>query len=105
MYKTEQVKAQELGKIAIQNQEKIMEVTGSALDPQQAWKLIQKASDGFSKQHSKAQQADALLAELLQVNGVSLEAKSDPKIERIRLRERERARAIAIVKLKLQIAA
>jgi len=103
MYKTPQVKAEELDKIAIKNQEKITEVTGSALDLQQAWRLIEKASDGFSKPHAKAQQADALLAELMQVNGLTLVKNKDA--ERIKVRERERSRAIEIMKLKLQIAA
>ena len=106
MYKTSKVSPTELKKIKVKNQAKIKEVTGEELDPSKAWTIIKTESKNFTSDNEKAKEADALLAELMKVNGLTItsNAQADDQ-ERIRIRERERARAIQIMKLQLQIAA
>ena len=104
MYKTKTVNPADLKKIAIQKQQKIREITGEELDPHKAWTIIKNESQDFTNSDQKAIEADALLAELMQVNGLRIadeangEGKETPTLsdqEKIRIREKERARARA----------
>lgn len=65
MYKTKDFSKAELKALAIKNQDEIVALTGSELDPVQAWEVIKQASDNFTKSDLKAQEADALLFEML----------------------------------------
>lgn len=65
MYKTKDISKAELKALAIKNQDEIVALTGSELDPVKAWEVIKQASDNFTKSDLKAQEADALLFEML----------------------------------------
>ncbi|WP_197709258.1 hypothetical protein [Nonlabens agnitus] len=65
MYKTKDISKAELKALAIKNQDEIVALTGSELDPVKAWEVIKQASDNFTKSDLKAQEADELLFEML----------------------------------------
>ncbi|MBW4971277.1 hypothetical protein KZY98_12465 [Croceibacter atlanticus] len=65
MYKTKDISKAELKALAIKNQDEIVELTGSELDPVKAWEVIKQATDNFTKSDLKALEADALLYEML----------------------------------------
>lgn len=104
MYKTKDVTKKQLEGIKISNQTEIEELTGSKLNPIKAWDVIKDASNGFKTKDAKAQEADALLFQILYPD-----SKSKPKqkdiAETLRIQEQERARALALLELELLIAA
>ena len=104
MYKTKEINKAALKALHIKNQEQIVELTGSKLDPVQAWEVIKEASGNFTKTDAKAQEADALLFEMLHPN-VKRKADATTEDESIRIQEKERARALALLELELLIAA
>jgi len=104
MYKTKNITKQELKALAIKNQDKIEELTGSKLDPVKAWEVIKSTSENFSKSDVKAQEADRLLYEMLHPKMQKKKKNGDDK-EIIRLQEKERARALELLELELLIAA
>lgn len=65
MYKIKDITPEDLRDIEIQNQAEIVQYLGSALDPEEAFELIKKESEGFTKPNAKAEQADALLYALV----------------------------------------
>ena len=65
MYKTKDISKAELKALAIKNQEEIVELTGSELDPVKAWEAIKQASENFTKSDLKAEEADKLLYHIL----------------------------------------
>ena len=65
MYKTKDITKADLKALAIKNQDEIVALTGSELDPVKAWEVIKQASDNFTKSDLKAQEADELLFEML----------------------------------------
>ncbi len=105
MYKTSAIKPETLSKVKVKNQDKIVEITGSKLEPKKAWEVIRNETKDFTKDSEKAKQADELFAELLKVNGLTVTKSTGKSNDRIAIRERERSRAIEILKLKLKIAA
>ena len=65
MYRTKDISKAELKALAIKNQDEIVALTGSQLDPVKAWEVIKQASDNFTNSDLKAQEADVLLYEML----------------------------------------
>ena len=90
--------------MSVKNQDEIVDLTGSKLDPVKAWEVIKSTSEDFSKSDAKAQEADALLYEMLHPKMQQKDTRSDAK-EIIRLQEKERARALDLLELELLIAA
>ena len=104
MYKTKDITKQQLKKLEIKNQDEIVELTGSKLNPLVAWEVIKKTSNNFSTSDLKAEEADALLFKMLDAK--SKKTKTTSKEEQIlRLKERERTRALELLELELLIAA
>jgi hypothetical protein len=104
MYKTKNITKEALKALKIKNQDEIVDLTGSKLDPVKAWEVIKSTSEDFSKSDAKAQEADALLSEMLHPKMQQNDKRSDAK-EIIRLQEKERARALDLLELELLIAA
>jgi ubiquitin C-terminal hydrolase len=104
MYKTKNITKEALKALKIKNQDEIVDLTGSKLDPVKAWEVIKSTSEDFSKSDAKAQEADALLYEMLHPKMQQNDKRSDAK-EIIRLQEKERARALDLLELELLIAA
>ena len=104
MYKTKNITKDALKALKIKNQDEIVDLTGSKLDPVKAWEVIKSTSEDFSKSDVKAQEADMLLYEMLQPKMRQKDTRSDAK-EIIRLQEKERARALDLLELELLIAA
>ena len=103
MYKTKDITPQELKALAIKNQDEILELTGSKLDPVKAWEVIKNNSQNFTKADLKAQEADSLLYQILHPGKKS--KKESKSKETILIQEKERARALALLELELLIAA
>lgn len=103
MYKTKDTRKEDFKAIAIKNQDEILELTGSKLDPVKAWEVIKSNSENFTKVDEKAQEADKLLYQLL--NPGTKENKAPVSKQMLRLRERERARALELLELEFLIAA
>lgn len=106
MYQLTKVKPQDLSKVQVKNQDKILELTGSKLEPLKAFEIIKTETKDFKESNEKAKQADGLFIELLKLNGISVNGtavKTDGG--KIRLREQERARALELLELELQLAA
>ena len=61
MYKTKNITKDALKALKIKNQDEIVDLTGSKLDPVKAWEVIKSTSEDFSKSDVKAQEADVLL--------------------------------------------
>ena len=96
MYRTAKVSATELQQINILNQEQIEDLTGSKLNLVGVHEAIRTESNGFSTPSTKAQEADQLLASLLEKRGVSLpaaEAPSNTNESARRRRDQQRAKA------------
>ena len=94
-----------LQQIQVRHQDKILELTGSRLEPAKAYEIIKKETKGFKESNPKAQQAN-LFMELLRLNGISLpgEAPEKPNEQnRLQLQERERARALELLELELTL--
>jgi hypothetical protein len=104
MYKTKDITKKELQAINVVNQDEIKDLTGSKLDPMKAWEVIKRTSDNFKIADEKAQEADALLFEILNPKIKKSKKKNDTN-EIIRLQEKERARALELLELELLIAA
>lgn len=112
MYKIKDTNVKELKAIEIQNQEEILARTKRKLDPVEAFEVIKKESDDFSKSSVKAQEADELLYRLLNrdVKGALTptsskkeSSKKELSVEEIQIQERERARKLTILKIKLNL--
>jgi len=104
MYKTKNTTKEALKALKIKNQDEIVDLTGSKLDPIKAWEVIKSTSEDFNKSDVKAQEADALLYEMLHPE-VQKKENSNSDKEIIRLQEKERARALELLELELLIAA
>ncbi len=104
MYQLKNIQLETLSNIQVQHQDKILELTGSKLEPVKAFEIIKQHTKGFTQENEKAKQADKLLMELLQRNGIST-GRTPQKDNKIKLREQERARALALLELELQLAA
>ena len=104
MYKTKNISKEALKALKIKNQDEIVDLTGSKLDPVKAWEVIKSTSEDFSKSDVKAEEADALLYEMLHPKMQQKDKRRDAK-EIIRLQEKERARALDLLELELLIAA
>lgn len=104
MYKTKDVTKKQLEAVKIANQDEIKSLTGSKLNPVKAWQVIKDASDGFKTKDAKAQEADALLFQILYPDS-KRKPKTETSNETLRIQEQERARALALLELELQIAA
>ncbi len=95
-----------LQQVQIRHQDKILELTGSRLEPAKAYDIIKKETKGFRESNPKAEQAANLFMELLKLNGISLPGMSQTEStdeQRIRLRERERTRTLELLELELQL--
>lgn len=104
MYKTKNTTKDALKALKIKNQDEIVDLTGSKLDPVKAWEVIKSTSEDFNKSDVKAQEADALLFKMLHPE-IQKEKRNDTDKEIIRLQEKERARALELLELELLIAA
>ena len=104
MYKTKNITKEALKALKIKNQDEIVDLTGSKLDPVKAWEVIKSTSEDFSTSDAKAQEADALLYEMLNPE-MKKSKKPEGTKEIIRLQEKERARALELLELELLIAA
>ena len=96
MYRTAQISASELQQIHILNQEQIEDLTGSKLNLVGVHEAIRTESNGFSTPSPKAQEADQLLASLLEKRGVGLpaaEPSSNTNADDRRKRDQQRAKA------------
>jgi len=61
-----------LKSITVERQPLILELTGSELNLQQAFQLVKQASKNFTQRHTKALEADKLLAKLLTKHNIPL---------------------------------
>lgn len=104
MYKTKDSTPKQLQSIKITNQDEIVALTGSKLNPEKAWEVIKETSENFTKTDAKAQEADVLLFEMLHPK-VKRKTDATTQDETIRIQEKERARALALLELELLIAA
>lgn len=104
MYKTKNTTKDALKALKIKNQDEIVDLTGSKLDPVKAWEVIKSTSEDFNKSDVKAQEADALLYKMLYPEMQKKKDSNNDK-EIIRLQEKERARALELLELELLIAA
>tara|TARA_Y100001963_G_C6694310_1_gene406220 strand:+ start:257 stop:571 length:315 start_codon:yes stop_codon:yes gene_type:complete len=104
MYKTKNITRKQLQAVKITNQDEIETLTGSKLNPVQAWEVIKEASNGFKEKDPKAQEADALLFKIVYPE-MKAQTTSKDTAETLRIQEKERARALALLELELQIAA
>ncbi len=104
MYKTKNITKEALKALKIKNQDEIVDLTGSKLDPVKAWEVIKSTSEDFSTSDAKAQEADALLYEMLNPE-MKKSKKPEGTKEIIRLQEKDRARALELLELELLIAA
>ena len=104
MYQLTKVKPEVLSKVQVKNQDKILELTGSKLEPTKAFEIIKNETKDFKEANEKAKQADQLFMELLKLNGISVNGTANGS-GKIRLREQERARALELLELELQLAA
>tara|TARA_R110002072_G_scaffold8208_1_gene42908 strand:+ start:2584 stop:2901 length:318 start_codon:yes stop_codon:yes gene_type:complete len=105
MYQLTKVKPEVLSKVQVKNQDKILELTGSKLEPTKAFEIIKNETKDFKEANEKAKQADQLFMELLKLNGISVNGAAGNAGGKIRLREQERARAIELLELELELAA
>lgn len=105
MYQLTKVKPEVLSKVQVKNQDKIMELTGSKLEPVKAFEIIKNETKDFKESNEKAKQADQLFIELLKLNGISVNGAAGSDSGKIRLRERERSRALELLELELELAA
>jgi hypothetical protein len=109
MYKIATINTKDLSKIKISHQDKILELTGSKLDPLHGYEIIKKASKGFTTEDPKARQADELFYELLQRDGGVKKTASEDKTKvedaqyEMQMRERERARRLRLLALELEL--
>lgn len=112
MYKIKDTKQKELKAVEILHQEEILERTKKKLDPVQAFAIIKKESDGFSKSSVKAQEADELLHRLLNrdTKGASAttsskkeSSKKELSVEEIQIQAKARARALELLELELEL--
>lgn len=92
-----------LQQIQVRHQDKILELTGSRLEPAKAYEIIKKETKGFKESNPKAQQAANLFMELLRLNGISLPGEAPNEQNRLQLQERERARALKLLELELTL--
>jgi hypothetical protein len=58
MYKTKNITKEALKALKIKNQDEIVDLTGSKLDPVKAWEVIKSTSEDFSKSDAKAQEKE-----------------------------------------------
>ena len=72
MYRTQNITTGQLGQIAIYNQDQIVDLTGSKLNLAKVHEVIRTESKDFTKSSVKAQQADDLLADLLEKRGIDV---------------------------------
>ncbi len=105
MYSISNVKTEDLSKIEVKNQPKIIQLIGKKLNPVEAFEVIKKDSGGFTKSHKKAEEADRLLADLLKKNGIKVIGTPKKSTNNIRLKEQERARSLDLLELELKLAA
>lgn len=105
MYSISNVKTEDLSKIEVKNQPKIIQLIGRKLNPVEAFEVIKKDSVGFTKSHKKAEEADRLLADLLKKNGIKISGTPNTSTHQIRLKEQERARSLELLELELKLAA
>ncbi len=106
MYELEKIKVVDLKKLTIENQSKIVELTGSEFKPQKAYELIKSETESFSKELSEAKKADELFTKLLKKQGILPSDKSlkSKETTRIKIKEKERKRRLKLLELKLKLA-
>lgn len=95
-----------LQQIQVRHQDKILELTGSRLEPAKAYEIIKKETKGFKESNPKAEQAANLFMALLRLNGISLPGQAPEKPNeqnRLQLQERERARTLELLELELTL--
>ncbi len=109
MYKTKNIDAKELKAVEIQNQDQIIESTGSALNLVKAHEIIKRTSSNFSKSEVKAQEADRLLYQLLN-RDVKTDVKNQETSktkqlskEALRIRQKQQASELALLELELEL--
>jgi hypothetical protein len=111
-YQIASIDAKDLDKIKkIPNQDRILQVTGSKLNPFIAYEIIKRETEGFTKEDARAAEADALYTELLRLNGIDPGSQKKPSKKKdndgqtniLRVREQERARKLRILELELQL--
>ena len=105
MYQIAKVKTKDLSKATVQNQDKIMEMTGRKLDPSKAFQVIKNETKGFTIDSEKAKKADRLFADFLKKNGIEVNGSSTKSNDRLRLKARAQAKALELLELELQLAA
>ncbi|MEO9870379.1 MAG: hypothetical protein ABJQ69_03690 [Ekhidna sp.] len=106
MYKTSTIQPKTFNQVKVKNQDMILKITRSRLEPQKAWEVIRKETKDFTKDIKEAKQADELLMQLLKVNKIALPGESKEKTKvRLRLEEQERERALELLALELELAA
>ena len=105
MYQLAKIKQQDLTKIQVKRQAKIVEMTGRKLNPPKAYEIIKSETKGFTIDSDKAKQADKLFVELLKKNGIPIEGSTSDSNTRMKLREQERTRHLKLLELELQLAA
>lgn len=105
MYQLTKVKPQELTKVKVQNQDKIVELTGRRLEPTKAYEVIKNETKGFTVDSDKAKQADKLFTELLKKNGIQVNGTATEPDNRLRLQAQAKAKALELLELELELAA
>ena len=106
MYSISNLKQEDLEKIEVKNQAKIIQLMGKKLNPKEAFQVIKKDSMGFTKMDEKAQEADRKFLRLLQLNGIKIKGANLKKTHTsLDLQAEARARALALLELEIELAA
>lgn len=105
MYQLTNVKPQDLTKVQVKNQDKIVELTGRKLEPAKAFEVIKNETKGFTVDIEKAKQADKLFTELLKKNGIQVNGAATESDSRLRLQAQAKAKALELLELELELVA
>ncbi len=72
MYSIANITTEELSKIKVKSQDKIVQFTGEKLDPVKDFEILKKETENFTKETEKGKIADKLFMELLENSGVKI---------------------------------
>ena len=102
MYELKDFDPKDLIKIKIKNQDKIVELTGSKLDPKKAFEIIKKETKDFKLDDEKARQADTLFIELLRREGL-VNGSTKKESDQLRIQAEALALELELLELELQL--
>ncbi|MGB3463948.1 MAG: hypothetical protein WBA74_01705 [Cyclobacteriaceae bacterium] len=104
MYKTKDIKKEQLQKVKIDHQEEIKRFTNNEFVPLNAWQLIKEGTDNFTVDLPKYREADELLYKILQKGGVieKLAVKKPDLLTQTKAKARKRKMKLLKLKYKYQ---